>query len=300
MPALNDKHHLLRTFCTVVHFSSFSKASTFLGLPVSSVSKHIKQLEEQLKTQLIVRNTRSMNLTDAGTLYYEKGSKILKKVDELEQEIQSLTQNSEGKLRISLPLMIGERVLSPLITEFVNEHPDITLELDFSHKPTDLIEQGFDIAFRTASSLPDSSLFEIKLLELQPVYVAAPDYLSRCGRPTKLSDLINHSRLVFQANIGAQGTHGVFEESGQGGSKVVSNSYQSLISAARSGCGITCVYDILVKKELEDNALVEILKAQQPKKKYLSILYRQRGNTSKKIHAFIEFFRHHPAFKNKR
>lgn len=293
MPVSNDKHHLLRTFCTVVHFGSFSKAATFLRLPKSSVSKNIRHLEEQLKTQLIIRTTRSMKLTDAGALYYEKGNKILKQVDALEQEVHALTGNSEGKLRISLPLMIGESLLSPLLAEFVRTNSDIQLELDFSHRPMDLIEQDFDIAFRTSSSLPDSSLFEIKLMTLQRVYVASPGYLEAHGRPTQPSDLSAHHKLLFTADL----TEEVSEQVVNRSNKIVSNSYQSLITAAQAGCGIARVYDVLIEKELAQKSLIRVLKHSPQEKRYLSILYRQRGSTSQKIGSFIEFFRNHPTLR---
>lgn len=298
MPASNDKHHLLRTFCSVVHCGSFSQAAAFLGIPASSVSKHVKQLEQQLKTPLLIRNTRSMKLTDAGTICYEEGRKILQHVEDLEQQIQSLTHTSQGKLRVSLPLMIGEQVLTPLLCQFMAENPGIRLELDFSHQPTDLVAQDVDIVFRTASALPDSALFEIKLMALQPIYVASPEYLNRRGTPSTLGDLVHHNRLVFRTDIHGTGTHWPSGEQGQSANRVVSNSYQSLITAACAGTGIACVYDVLVVRELADNTLVQVLTQHQPPGKCLSILYRQRQQTSQKIHAFIEFFRHHPVIKS--
>lgn len=297
MPAINDKHHLLRTFCSVVHFGSFSKAAVFLRMPTSSVSKNVKQLEQHLKTQLIVRNTRSMNLTDAGMLYYEKGRKILKSLDDLEQELHSLSRTTEGKLRVSLPMMIGEYLMSPLISEFSLQNPDIQFELDYSHQPVDLLEQDFDVAFRTSSTLPDSSLFEIKLMQLQPVYVASQEYLDKRGKPSSLADLIKHDKLVFNTNISVGNQKATTGTASERTDKIVSNSYQSLVTAAISGCGIACVYDVFVIKELAENQLIQVLKQQQPQKKYLSILYRQKGSTSGKIRSFIEFIKHHPRLK---
>ena len=286
MPTYTDKYHLLRIFCTVVHFQSFSKAATFLRLPVSSVSKYVKQLEAQLSAQLIIRNTRSMQLTDMGDIYYQKGQKILKQVEDLDEEILSLTQRANGLLRISMPLMLGEQLLTPLLTEFAKLHPDIQLTLDFSHTPMDLIEQDFDIAFRTAAHLPDSGLFELKLVTLQSIYVASPDYLSRYGKPSDMGDLAKHQRLMFQTDI-----HQPHQKQEQQTRRMVSNSYQSLITAAKAGCGIACVYDVFVDKALSTGELEQVLTAQKPDKKYLSMLYRQRADTSMKIQTFIDFIR---------
>lgn len=286
MPAIKDKHHLLRTFCTIVHFGSFNKAAEYLGLPVSSVSKNIKQLENQYKTQLIIRNTRAMQLTDVGNVCYEKAKDILKSVDELEKEIQTLTQSTSGKLRISLPKMIGETILTPFLASFMIENPNINLELDFSHETSNLIEQDFDIVFRTSHSIPDNSLFEIKLLALKQIYVASPHYISVNGKPSKHSELINHTQLQFHSKLSQSDTS-------NDRIKLISNSYQNIITSAKCGVGIACVYDILIKDELASGELIQLLKKTKPQTKHLSILYRQRSNTSNKIQTFVDYFAHH-------
>ena len=268
-------------------------------LPKSSVSKNIKQLEQQLKTQLIIRNTRSMKLTDAGLLYFAKGKEILYKVDELEHEVLAMTGESEGKLRISLPLMIGEQILAPLLSEFVKEHSNIHLELDFSHHPTNLINQDFDIAFRTSSALADSSLFEVKLMPLRRIYVASPDYLKKNGKPECVSDLNKHKNLVFRTQVDIQSAPRNFENHRLNTNTIVSNSYQSLLTAAKTGCGIACVYDVLAEKELAQKSLINVFEQNTPEIKHLSMLYRQRGMTSQKISRFIAFFRSHPRFSTK-
>lgn len=294
LPAAVDKHQLLRTYCTVVKLGSFNKAAQYLRLPSSSVSKNIKRLECQLNTQLIIRNTRSMSLTDAGALYYEKGSLVLAKIDELESEVKSVITDAQGKLRISLPLMIGERILLPVISEFIASNPDIRFELDYSHTTTNLIEEDFDVAFRTNDSLPDSNFFEVQLFELQPIYVASPAYLREHGAPSDLGDLVNHSRLTFTPDIKNHKQASMINSRINNHGRVLSNSYQSLITAAQSGCGIASIYDVLVREELSKKSLVQVLGQHELDKKKLSIIYRQRGNTSKKIQSFIDFLMCHP------
>ncbi|GEA06552.1 LysR family transcriptional regulator [Alteromonas sp. KUL42] len=289
----NDKHYLLRTFCAVADAKSFSKAAVILRMPVSSVSKNVKQLEDSLNTKLIIRNTRSMSLTEVGAIYYQKGRSILQALDDLNKEVYSLIDKIDGTLRISMPLMIGERVLSPVLSKFMKCYPDIALELDFSHSPTDLIEQDFDIAFRTASQIPDSSLFEKRLFKLQPIFVASPDYLNINGTPTSKADLVRHDRLVFRSTLETKSTDSFLDGESKNRNRVISNSHQSLISAAQSGAGIACVYDVLVEQELTNKVLVHILKDHQPRQKYLSMLYRQRGSTSMKIRTFIDFIQHY-------
>lgn len=292
---MNDKHQLLKTFCSVVGLQSFSKAADCLGLPVSSVSKQVKQLEAQLKTQLIIRNTRAMKLTDAGTVYYEKGRQLLKKMDELEEEIHEMADISAGKLRISLPLMLGECLLAPVISEFLAENSDVQLQLDFSHAPRDLLQQDFDLVFRTSSALPDSDLYEIKLLELRRIWVASPDYLRRHGTPERLEDLADHQQLVFQTDMNPSSSLKSANEITA--KKIVSNSYRSLITAAIAGCGVACVYDTLVSRQLQDKTLVQLFRHIPEDKKYLSMLYRQRASTSRKIQQFVDYLKSQPVFR---
>lgn len=292
MPSEVDKHQLMRTFCTVIKVGSFKKAADYLGLPASSVSKNIKRLEHQLRTQLIVRNTRSMSLTDAGTLYFEKGNQILKQVDELELAVQSIKSVNQGKLRVSLPINIGEHILMPLISEFITRHPEIKFELDFSHDTSDLIAEDFDIAFRTNAFLPDSAFFETQLLALQSIYVASPEYLVAHGTPTKLAELSEHQSLAFMSDIKSSKRLSLMKNSTLGEVRLLSNNYKSLIMAAKTGCGIANVYDVLVREELQNGSLVQVLNELALPEKHLSILYRQRENTSRKIQSFITFMKH--------
>lgn len=292
MPSEIDKHQLMRTFCTVIKVGSFKKAADYLGLPASSVSKNIKRLEHQLRTQLIVRNTRSMSLTDAGTLYFEKGNQILKQVDELELAVQSIKSVNQGKLRVSLPINIGEHILMPLISEFITRHPEIKFELDFSHDTSDLIAEDFDIAFRTNAFLPDSAFFETQLLALQSIYVASPEYLVAHGTPTKLAELSEHQSLAFMSDIKSSKRLSLMKNSTLGEVRLLSNNYKSLIMAAKTGCGIANVYDVLVREELQNGSLVQVLNELALPEKNLSILYRQRENTSRKIQSFITFMKH--------
>lgn len=292
MPSEIDKHQLMRTFCTVIKVGSFKKAADYLGLPASSVSKNIKRLEHQLRTQLIVRNTRSMSLTDAGTLYFEKGNQILKQVDELELAVQSIKSVNQGKLRVSLPINIGEHILMPLISEFITRHPEIKFELDFSHDTSDLIAEDFDIAFRTNAFLPDSAFFETQLLALQSIYVASPEYLVAHGTPTKLAELSEHQSLAFMSDIKSSKRLSLMKNSTLGEVRLLSNNYKSLIMAAKTGCGIANVYDVLVREELQNGSLVQVLNELALPEKHLSILYRQRENTSRKIQSFITFMKH--------
>ena len=280
MPFTYDKHQLLKTYCTVVEFHSFTKAADYLSMPLSSVSKQIKQLEKQLNIQLIIRSTRAMKLTDAGRIYFEKGKEILKSHTQLENEITNLKNNNQGILRISMPLTLGESIISPLLARFSLAYPTINLILDYSHKQNSLIAEDYDVIFRTNTKLPDSNYFEVKLYELKTIYVASPNYIKQNGEPNSHHDLKTHHQLRFQTNVN-QIVNG----------QIVSNSYQALITAAQLGCGILRTYDKLVEHALENNTLVRVLKNTAIEQKHLSMIYRQKSQENQLVHLLIAYMK---------
>ena len=143
MRRTTDKYHLLRSFCCVVEEQSFAKAAIRLGIPTSSISKNIRQLENDIGQSLLIRTTRSMALTDAGSLYFSKGKQLLRNWQEMDDEINGLSETPSGLLRVTLPVAIGQLILSPVITKFMIAFPKIKIDLVFTHEKMELIEDDF-------------------------------------------------------------------------------------------------------------------------------------------------------------
>jgi len=284
-----DKYILLKSFCCVVENQSFAKAAVILGLPASSVSKQVSKLELQVKTPLLIRTTRSMSLTDAGQVYYRSGKLLLRQWDELDIEINNLHETPCGTLRITLPVTTGQYIMNPLISKFMTDFPKVKMDLMFTHKTIDLIEDDFDIAIRTWKHLPSIPLYKIDLIKLTPILVASPKYLEKHGGLDRVEDLNYHNLLIFQKEN--QGEHfwsfGYEKISIQG--HLYSNDYLNLLDAAKNGIGIARVFSYIAQADINSGKLVEVLPHLQQSITNLSLIYKQPRNSSAKLNSFISF-----------
>ena len=147
----------VRVFVTLVECHSASKAAEKLGVANSAISRRMKALEERLGVQLLQRTTRTMHLTDDGQLYYDRCRKLLDDWNDAEQEVMQSATLLSGNITVSMPLSLGISQLSPIIADFMSEHPGVTVNFDLSDRRVDVIEDGFDLVFRIGH-LEDSTL----------------------------------------------------------------------------------------------------------------------------------------------
>uniref|UniRef100_A5WED8 Transcriptional regulator, LysR family n=1 Tax=Psychrobacter sp. (strain PRwf-1) TaxID=349106 RepID=A5WED8_PSYWF len=183
-------------FVQVVDDGSFSKAADKLGLTNSVVSKRIARLEESLNTQLLYRTTRKLSLTDAGRTLYHKAKIAQSAFQEAQNAVTRYGEDMKGLIRITMPVVSANLLLSDAIADFCKKYPDISVELNITNRLVDLIEEGFDLAIRTAK-LEDSSLIARRLIDSQWIICAAPKYLKQHGTPKTHDDLIHHECLMF-------------------------------------------------------------------------------------------------------
>src|SRR5690606_5190989 len=173
-------------FAHVVDAGSFTGAARNLGLPKSTVSRKITQLEERLGVRLIQRNTRSLRLTDTGNAYYNHCARILSEIEEANIAVTQMQSTPTGTLRITAPVLFGSTVLSALIAEFMELHPQVNV---------DLVLDVIDIAFRIGQ-LEDSSLIGRYLGDVRGMLCASPEYLRRKAAPSHPDELSNHSLIT--------------------------------------------------------------------------------------------------------
>src|SRR5882757_3526606 len=190
--ATMDSLGSLNAFVQAAEARSFTLAGRQLGISSSAVGKAIARLEERLGVRLFHRSTRSITLTPEGVLYLESCRRIFFEIDTAEQELASTKKAPLGLLRVSLP-MVGT-LLMPVISRILVAYPQITLDLDFTDKLVNVIEDGFDVVVRTGESI-DSRLTARILSTFSLQLVAAPAYLKRAGTPTYPEDLMHHACL---------------------------------------------------------------------------------------------------------
>jgi len=239
----------LQLFVRIVETGSFSKASADLGVTQPTATKHVAAVEARLGARLLNRNTRGVSATEIGALYYEKCKAIQRQLEEADS-LASLQQSSvSGQLRVSTSVSFGRRVLTPLVLEFMRQHPDITIDLSFDDRYVNLVEQGVDVAVRMGR-LADSSL-GARYLGLNPwVLVASPDYLAHHAAPQTPADVTDHPCLIYSSVQGDERWHftgsvggAESEEAGRRASIPVhgplrSNNLSALLDAARAGMGL--------------------------------------------------------------
>jgi len=184
-------------FVTVVEAGSFALAASRLHLSRSAVGKAIARLEQRLGVRLFRRTTRSQSLTDDGALFYEHSLRALEELRTAETLLESGKQQVSGRLRVSMPVLFGRMCIAPILTALAREHPGLDLDLSFSDRIVNLVDEGFDLAIRNGD-LPDSAgLVARRLGDNRMTLCAAPDYLTRCGVPESVEALAKHDAVTY-------------------------------------------------------------------------------------------------------
>ncbi|WP_299637950.1 LysR family transcriptional regulator [uncultured Ruegeria sp.] len=192
-----DKLSVMQAFRRIVERGSFARAAEDLGVSPALLSREIKLLEESLGTVLLTRTTRSMSLTDTGSLYYQDAIGILDAVEKTEQTIRDGSKAMRGHLRVNASSSFGQTVIAPMLPEFLETYPDLRFTLSMDDKVINMVEGGFDLSIRIRAAMPDSALVARRIGLMRQRIFASPDYLERCGTPTQPADLKNHAIIGF-------------------------------------------------------------------------------------------------------
>ncbi|WP_265533240.1 LysR family transcriptional regulator [Pseudomonas saponiphila] len=291
-----DNLNGLQVFVCVVQSGSLVAASERLGLSASAVGKALSRLEQRLGVRLLNRSTRRISLTDEGTLFYERGQRIVDQVQEAETELARLSDAPRGRLRVSLPA-IGYRMLLPILPAFSARYPDIELDLDFNDRLIDVIAEGVDAVIRSGE-LPDSQLRSRSLGPFGFVLVGAPGYFARRGTPRTPRDLEHHACLRYKFPGGSQLQQWRLHLADSAaplvlGSALTSNNLEALIHAASQGLGIAYVPDFVVSGALADGSLVSVLDDFQQERGKFSILWPSSRHLLPKLRVFVDFLGEH-------
>ena len=277
-------------FVQVVEEGSFSKVAEKLSLTNSVVSKRIARLEENLNTQLLYRTTRKLSLTDAGMVLYEKAKIAQFAFQEAENAVTGYGENMKGNIRITMPAVSAKLILSESIAEFCKQHPDISVDLHITNRLVDLIEEGFDLAVRTAE-LEDSSLIAKRLIDSQWVICATPDYVKQYGMPQTPEELENHECLIYKFDNNSNnvwpfhinGTKQLMPVYG----RFHSNHLSAIKQATLSDLGIAFLPQALVYEEMQQNILTQILQSFTRKKLGMYAVYPRARQPDQKLKLLI-------------
>jgi DNA-binding transcriptional LysR family regulator len=286
-----DKLVSMRVFSAVAKNGSFSKAAKKLSISKAMVSKHIKNLENSLSVRLFNRTTRKLNLTDAGSSYYEKVNMILSEIDETESAISQLNSEPKGKLKVMAQPSFGAFHLSRALSLYLKKYTEVTVNLELSHRIPDLVEENIDLAFHVGE-LNDSMYVSRRIASARRVICASPEYIKKNGMPEKPEDLLNHNCLIYMP----RNDMGKWEFLDKGKRKKIKvtgdiqcNSGDALRVASIQSRGITQLPTYMVGLDIQAGRLEAVLEDFEPEKQPIYAIYNHRKYVSAKIKTFIDF-----------
>ena len=285
-----DRLDAMQVLLAVVDAGSISAGSRKLRAPLPSVSRKVSDLERHLGTRLLIRTSRNVQLTDAGRDYIAAARHIVAELKEAELRASGEYQVPRGELTIAATLQFGRAVVGPLAYEFLQEYPEITLNMRLLDRAVDLIEEKIDVAVRVGN-LDDSSLYATKIGDARIVTCASPSYLERKGSPAKPEDLPGHDAVIFtQLN---EAPWFFFRDGhrseGLPHMRVRVNSPASAVDAAVRGLGLTRILNFMIEDELRCGNLVPILDDYSSGALPLHLVYVRQGLIPVKVRAFLDW-----------
>lgn len=286
-----DKLNAISVFCKVVETQSFTQAATLQNISVAMASKLVSQLEEHLNTRLLQRTTRQIVPTEAGTIYYRRCQPILLEIEDADLSISNLSTALQGNLTVSVPRDFGLLFIAPNLSQFIQAHPQLHIDIEFDDRKVDIIAEGYDLALRIGH-LQDSSLIARRISRSPMYFAASPEYLARNGTPKTPKDLQTHSGLLYKAVgnwVHWQSTKNNQAEKLKLRSKAITNNGLALIEMAKAGLGIVNLPGFLVNEALATGELVEILPEYKQKSIDINVVYPHRRHLASKVKAFIDF-----------
>ncbi|AHC36636.1 MULTISPECIES: LysR family transcriptional regulator [Pseudomonas] len=285
-----DSLSSLSVFVQVAETRSFTAAGRVLGVSSSAVGKSIARMEERLGVRLFHRSTRSITLTSEGALFLERSRRILAEVEAAEQELTQAGAIPRGKLRISVPQVRG--LLMPVLSDFMRAYPAIELDVDFSDRMVDVIEEGFDAVIRTGKP-EDSRLMARHLGYYQLVLVGTPGYFDQHGTPQQPQDLSRHACLRHKfcatgklENWPLRQVPGIAEPTLR--APLVSTTIESLNHVVLEGLGIACLPDYMVNQAVEQGRLQRVLDDYLEHRGSFWMLWPSSRHASAKLRVFID------------
>ncbi|HUN45428.1 MAG TPA: LysR family transcriptional regulator [Stellaceae bacterium] len=282
----------LAIFAKVVEARSFAGAATALRLSKATVSKAVSRLETRLATRLFNRTSRRLALTEAGRRLAERAARILAEGEAAEDETLAQSAGPRGLIRLAAPMSFGLVEVAPLLPEFLESYPEITVDLHLSDATIDLIGDGFDAALRIAA-LPDSSLVARRLCGIARILVGSPAYLAKRGRPAHPLELGEHACLgyTYLPNpdiwrfTNAAGEEAVVRPAGP----LRANNADALMPALIAGLGFAVQPDFIVRDALKDGRLEAVLPGWSLRASALHFITPPGGPRAQRVEALAEF-----------
>ncbi|EKK7702000.1 LysR family transcriptional regulator [Cronobacter sakazakii] len=288
--------HTLRIFVAVAEAGSFVAGGKAMGLTRSAAGKALARLEAYLETRLFQRTTRSLSLTAEGHAFYHRCCQILEDLADAESSIRQNPPLAKGILRLTVSEGYGKMIVLPFIREFLHRSPDVSIEVSFSDRVVDLVEEGFDLALRVGSGVTSYQYITQVIDRTTPQLIASPDYLQEWGMPTSLAELKNHRRLVYGLGAATTAWNLIDTRQGQialnGRNYVRFDSGDAIRTAALMGLGIGFLPSFMVQNDIQQGRLIHVLPEARGENVPIHAIYPNRRHLPVRVRAFIDGLKH--------
>lgn len=287
----------LAVFARVVEARSFSGAARALGTTTSAVSKRVARLEERLGVRLFARTTRRVELTEAGSTLYGHATRVLRELEDAEAAVAALEGAPRGTLRVSAPVILGERHLAPLVPGLLARFPELRIALSLSDRFVDLFAERYDVAVRVGTlASQDASLVGARAGATHPVVCASPAYFANRGTPETPADLVAHDCLRYSLVAASREWRFRRPDDGRELTVPVTGNLEvdhggAIREAAIGGLGIAYLPDFLVNDALASGALVSALDAWRQAALPVNLVFARAPRTPPKVRAFVDWVR---------
>lgn len=287
-----DRLECDRMFLAVMEAGSFTGAAEKLGTSSGQASKLLSRLEGELGVRLLNRTTRSVSPTEAGRAYYDRLKPLVDELETLDLDIRNISQSPRGRLRLTAPLTFGTLEMAPALNEFAARYPDIELDVTFTDRVVNVVDEGFDLAIRVGRP-GDSSLIIRKLCAVRIVVVAAPAYLEMHGAPEAPSDLEHHA-CIIDTNFREPNRwpfrtpHGDAEMVNVSGRIRYSNA-EACLQAATLALGLACVPAFVAGDALRSGRVTRLLSSFETEPYDVHVLYPHNRHLAAKVRLLVDF-----------
>jgi DNA-binding transcriptional LysR family regulator len=286
-----DKLSGLLAFVKTADLGSFVAAGRALEISASAVGKGVARLEQEVGVRLLQRSTRRIQLTEEGRMFHERSRRILDDLDDAQAMLSHAREVPRGRLRVSAPI-VGYHFLLPVIPDFLARYPEVELDINFTDRTIDLIQEGVDVAIRSGDLL-DSRLVSRPLNPFRLLLCASPTYLTRHGTPLVARDLERHAAIRFRHPSSGKLLDWPMLQSTADAETLLRtvlacNNMEAVLGAALRGLGIACMPDFLVRELLADGRLRSVLDGPVGAGGQFKALWPSSRHLSPKVRVFVD------------
>lgn len=286
-----DRLQTMAMLVRAVDEGSITSGARALGMPIATVSRRISELETELNAELVLRSPRGLALTDAGTAYVAACRRILEEVAEAERSASGEFSAPRGTLTLTAPIVFGRLHVLPVVTDFLQSHPEVDIRLHLTDHLLSLGEEHIDMAVRIGP-LPDSGLIARRVGKVRRIVCASRAYLDKHGRPETPENLEGASCINLDQFLAAQIWS--FEAEGKSlripvHNRLTVNTAEAALDAAESGLGFTRVLSYQAAPAIQAGRLETVLQAWEPEPWPIHLVYERRALLPQKLRAFIDF-----------